>query len=91
MVEPREFVVENTTVLVEAEGVGGLDSDAKVLVDVRVDPSALVVVRTVTLEEGTGVTVETDVMDPVIVDPSEFVDVNGITVVEPEGSNARDE
>ena len=39
IVDPRELVVEYTTVLVDAEGVGRVvDSDLKVLVESRVDP-----------------------------------------------------
>ena len=45
MLDPREFVVEYTTVFVETEGAGDeVDSDCKLLVESRVDPLDSVVV-----------------------------------------------
>lgn len=79
IVDPREFVVEYTTVFVETEGVGDeLDSDLKVLVESRVDGP---------VEAVDGVMVETEIVDCVIVDPSEFVVVYSTTDVESDGPN----
>lgn len=70
IVDPRESIVEYTTVFVETEGGGDeTDPDLKVLIEGRVCEPADAV-------DGVpvgGVTVETEVVEVVIVDPSEFV------------------